>query len=236
MADQTTKADVPDVPAVRVLSAEFSKYTPHPRRPVFIGPAPEWEFRCTTDVDLPHGHNGIGGLLRRVPAGERFGGMWQARHYEHTEWGPGSRTREGAIQAAMPEIYAAVLANVRQFEAEDRAKESAHRITADVLARLERARAQAPTMLTILQAVYSTLDQDACTCSARSWYGTGHDTACPLAYVEQIRDVIRDAGAGGEPCPDCSGSGNVQDFPEGEHGPIGYAPCESCKGLGAVNV
>jgi hypothetical protein len=103
------------------------------------------------------GTTGSAGYCVASPQGERFGGMWQARHYEHTEWGPGSRTREGAIQAAMPEIYAAVLANVRQFEAEDRAKESAHRITADALARLERARAQAPTMLTILQAVYSTL-------------------------------------------------------------------------------
>jgi hypothetical protein len=42
-----------------------------------------------------------------------------------------------------------------------------------------------------LAAVYSTLDEDACSCGSRSWYGDDHDTACPLYYKTDARKAIK---------------------------------------------
>lgn len=50
-----------------------------------------------------------------------------------------------------------------------------------------------PSMLVTLTAIAA--DADACTCHARSWYGKGHDTQCPIRLAN---DAIAEA-TGGNP-------------------------------------
>jgi len=45
-------------------------------------------------------------------------------------------------------------------------------------------------LLAALQTLISTIDEDACTCASRSWYGTTHDSACPLTYYNEALAVI----------------------------------------------
>ena len=46
--------------------------------------------------------------------------------------------------------------------------------------------------LDALKALVSTIDEDACSCASRSWYGQDHDTACPLTYVKDAEAAIRE--------------------------------------------
>lgn len=48
----------------------------------------------------------------------------------------------------------------------------------------------APELLEALRTLVSTLDEDACTCDERSWRGEGHDSACPLTYLDDARAAI----------------------------------------------
>ena len=48
----------------------------------------------------------------------------------------------------------------------------------------------APELLAELSHVLACLDEDTCSCAVRSWYGEGHDTACPLSRVEKIENLI----------------------------------------------
>ena len=51
----------------------------------------QWQFVVETDTELPHGHNGFGGLLKRSPGG------WRAKSFTLCELGPSYETREAAI-------------------------------------------------------------------------------------------------------------------------------------------
>lgn len=50
--------------------------------------------------------------------------------------------------------------------------------------------AAAPELLSALRTLRSTIDEDACTCADRSWYGNTHDSACPLTYIEDVDKAI----------------------------------------------
>jgi hypothetical protein len=51
-----------------------------------------WSFVVETDVELPHGYSGFGGILRKVD------GDWQARAHVSQDWGGSRRSREDAIE------------------------------------------------------------------------------------------------------------------------------------------
>ena len=42
-----------------------------------------------------------------------------------------------------------------------------------------------------LSALVSTIDEDACSCGTRSYIGEGHDSACPLTYIDDAADAIQ---------------------------------------------
>jgi hypothetical protein len=51
-----------------------------------------WSFVVETDVELPHGYSGFGGILRKVD------GDWQAKTFVSQDWGGSRRSREDAIE------------------------------------------------------------------------------------------------------------------------------------------
>lgn len=78
---------------MKVLTAKFEKPSGG-RFGTLLDYAPDsaWEFKVETDEEMPHGHKGFGGLLRKTAEG------WQARHYKNTEWGKPASDRLTAIQ------------------------------------------------------------------------------------------------------------------------------------------
>ncbi len=82
------------------MQALYARYTKPRMYDVKYAPDALWEFKVQTDEKCPHGYNGFGGLLRRVPDGDRY--VWQARHYGHTEWAASASGRLAAIDKLIP--------------------------------------------------------------------------------------------------------------------------------------
>jgi len=48
--------------------------------------------------------------------------------------------------------------------------------------------------LKTVQALLATINGDACTCYARSWQGQGHDSECPLTYIDEAWEELEREG------------------------------------------
>lgn len=88
---------------MNVISVKYEKLH-HSRAKKY--PDASWEFVVVTDTTFPHNADGFGGVLRRVPDGEGF--LWQARHYDNTDWAAPQLGREKAIQALLPIAFEAI--------------------------------------------------------------------------------------------------------------------------------
>lgn len=79
---------------MKKLIATFSKLT---GKHIEAFPDASWEYVIESPETNAHGF--AGGILRKGECG-----LWQARHYEHTEYGPLAATREEAIEKLLPEL------------------------------------------------------------------------------------------------------------------------------------
>jgi hypothetical protein len=102
---------------VKVLSAKYEK--PH-HRGYDYAPETLWQFVATTDNLMPHNADGFGGLLRK----EATTGLWQARHYQNTDWGKPAADRVAAIQNIVEDVLVSMAAH-RQQVANDEAERNA---------------------------------------------------------------------------------------------------------------
>lgn len=66
---------------------------------------------------------------------------------------------------------------------------STHRILAEVKGDPRGAAREIERLRSALFTIAA--DGDACTCHARSWYGSDHDTACPIAIARHVLGAAR---------------------------------------------